>query len=316
MAKSVLLAVFLLCLAANTFSLSIQECRPGYRCRARASKGMLRSLVPQNADMWEEELCPPGTYSEGGATECTPCAKGTFAPAPGSAMCYDCPKAHMCPSTTEDAERCPQGTFNNATRQTCCRVCPPGTQARYIGMLECSPCPAGYACKQRERLACETQEEPLPFFGVQLNFDPSSLSAKWSNCYTESYSHSMNSTTLESILNRCNGRKLLLACRRVGTANLAVAAAGNREDVLFNCEKAINCTHAANGANWYYSSSYSWGFAKIGDSVARGSCDTESPNGSHRLCWHTSPGDGGYRCGTVQSLNTNSAWEKVIYHTA
>ena len=72
-------------------------------------------------------------------------------------MCYDCPKAHMCSNAAEDPERCPQGTFNNATRQTCCRVCPPGTQARYIGMLECSPCPAGYACKQRERLACETE---------------------------------------------------------------------------------------------------------------------------------------------------------------
>ena len=66
------------------------------------------------------------TYSPGGATECTPCKIGTFAPHPGASVCYDCPKGHMCPRANMESEQFPLGTYNDLTRQICCRCCPPG----------------------------------------------------------------------------------------------------------------------------------------------------------------------------------------------
>ena len=40
----------------------------------------------------EPEIRPPGTYSPGAATECTPCESGTFAPYSGAPGCYACPE--------------------------------------------------------------------------------------------------------------------------------------------------------------------------------------------------------------------------------
>jgi hypothetical protein len=150
--------------------------------------------------------------------------------------------------------------------------------------------------------------------GVVLNFDPTSLSNNWSLCYNGTYDIALNQSLLTSILNVCNKGNLMLGCRPVGTNLLTVAAMGLRADVLYNCNNAVNCTHVANGVGWYYSDSYSWGFVNGTDSVTRGSCDTATTNSNYRLCWHTSSSDGGYRCGTTTSLNSNNGYVRVIYH--
>ena len=45
-------------------------------------------------------LCPKGFYSNAGASTCTPCLSGTFAPATGSTSCQKCPGGHFCPAGT------------------------------------------------------------------------------------------------------------------------------------------------------------------------------------------------------------------------
>jgi hypothetical protein len=107
----------------------------------------------------------------------------------------------------------------------------------------------------------------------------------------------------------------MLACRQVGSDTFKLLAHAPREDVLFFTGTS-NTAHDANGVGWYYSDSYSWGFAKQGDPLKRGSCDTESINPTQRLCWHTSNGNlsGGWRCGSATSLNGSATWERVVLH--
>jgi hypothetical protein len=123
----------------------------------------------------------------------------------------------------------------------------------------------------------------------------------------------MGSNNLHIILSSCNKTNLLLGCRPKNSTVLTVAAMGNRADVLYNCSSISNCVRVANGVGWYYSNSYSWGFAKENDPVVRNSCDTGNTNPAYRLCWHTQ-NQGGYRCGSVSKLNSDATWEKIIYH--
>ncbi|CAF1264729.1 unnamed protein product [Adineta ricciae] len=150
--------------------------------------------------------------------------------------------------------------------------------------------------------------------GVQLDFDPNSLPSGWSLCYNNTYADTMDQSSLSTILSSCNKTKLLLGCRQVNTVKLTVAAMGNRADVLYDCSTTENCTQIANGVGWYYSDSYSWGFVNGSDAVERNSCDTGSTNDAYRLCWHTDGGSGGYRCGTTTGLNSDTTWERIIYH--
>jgi hypothetical protein len=95
---------------------------------------------------------------------------------------------------------------------------------------------------------------------------------------------------------------------------------GSRADVLFDCTDTEDCSHLANGVEWYYSESWSWDFAPAGEPVERDNCDTNSDEGTAelRMCWHATPGDGagyisnGYRCGD-NSLNRDSGWERLIF---
>ncbi|MDP6563452.1 MAG: PEP-CTERM sorting domain-containing protein [Alphaproteobacteria bacterium] len=70
----------------------------------------------------------------------------------------------------------------------------------------------------------------------------------------------------------------------------------------------------ANGSEWYFSSGYSWGFAGLGDSVTRGSCDYAGSGERDRLCWHTGGGNinRGWRSGSNTSLNGSTTWERYL----
>ncbi|CAF4851572.1 unnamed protein product, partial [Rotaria sp. Silwood1] len=163
-----------------------------------------------------------------------------------------------------------------------------------------------------------TATVPLSESGVQINFDPADLPAGWTLCYNDTYDIVLNSTLLDTILTQCNKGKLLLGCRTINSTVLALAAMGLRSDVLYNCSSIVNCTHIANGVGWYYSSDYSWGFVEDSDTVYRNRCDsdssTDSATGSGlRLCWHTGPSKGGYRCGNNVGLNNDTTFVRVIY---
>ena len=70
-----------------------------------------------------------------------------------------------------------------------------------------------------------------------------------------------------------------------GAETFTALAMGEREDVLFDVGNQNQGKHEANGVAWYYSNSYSMGFARGGDPVTRQSCDTNNQNPSERMCW-------------------------------
>lgn len=152
------------------------------------------------------------------------------------------------------------------------------------------------------------------FIGVAQNVPVSSLEG-WTQCYSDTYGNS--GTPVSTILSQCSGAQLLLACRPVGSSTLTLAANAPRADVIFDTGTGVNSTHTANGVNWYFNDSWSWGFAPSGDSVFRDSCDTtNSPDGNLRMCWHTNSGDinPGYRCGNTFPNGTD--WERLIFQSA
>jgi hypothetical protein len=157
-------------------------------------------------------------------------------------------------------------------------------------------------------------------FGVQNDIAAATVNGTWgfTECYSASYASS--GTSIASILAGCaGGDTLMMAARRRGSNVFEVLAAANVADVTFNTGTG-NTTHSANGAEWYFNNSWSWGFAGAGDLVNRNSCDV---NGSSwvnqtperdRLCWHTGGGNmnGGWRAGAFIGLNGSTDWEKVL----
>jgi len=108
----------------------------------------------------------------------------------------------------------------------------------------------------------------------------------------------------------------MMACRATGSATLDLLAWAPKTDVTTDTART-NTPHNANGSGWYFNDGWSWGFAALGDTVIRNSCDTSSSNPSTRLCWHTglfnAPGtmQPGYRCGGRFSFDTQT--ERILY---
>ncbi len=115
------------------------------------------------------------------------------------------------------------------------------------------------------------------------------------------------------------GEYVMLAAKQVGSDTFTLLAAALESDV--RTYTALNMTHLANGAEWYYNG-YSMGFAGAGDSINQTSADTGSVNAALRLSWHTSGPDSylgepaylnpGWRAGATTSLNAASNWERYV----
>jgi len=156
--------------------------------------------------------------------------------------------------------------------------------------------------------------QTLYFSGVRNNVAVAELAAQgFSQCFNSQYATA--GASLTQVLAQCSGSQLVMACRATGSSTLLVAATGFRADVLFDTGAAASTVHTANGVNWYFNTSLSWGYAPAGLAVNKNSCDIETASQGQRMCWHTSANAmlGGYSCGTNIQLNSSTAFEKVIY---
>ncbi|MBW8311976.1 MAG: hypothetical protein K0M64_08040 [Rhizobium sp.] len=142
-------------------------------------------------------------------------------------------------------------------------------------------------------------------------------SGGWSVCHQSTYDNAASGQSMASILAGCAGENIMLACRPVGATDYTVLAQAPRTDVFFPTGNG-NVPHVANGTGWYYSDSYSFGFAPEGEPLARNSCDTAGSAADRRMCVHSSAGNisGGWRCGTTTNLNGAANWERLILQTA
>jgi cysteine-rich repeat protein len=138
------------------------------------------------------------------------------------------------------------------------------------------------------------------------------LDRGWRQCFRSTYAErNLSGADLQQVLDDCAGAALMLACRPVGAANLTLAAEGAFNDVTRVTQR--NAPHQANQVTWYFADNTAWGFAPANAAIQQGPCDTSNDRGAQRLCWHTLPNDGGWRCGEQRGLNNNAEWERVIY---
>jgi len=179
------------------------------------------------------------------------------------------------------------------------------------------PCVAGEGvCRRDGIIACV---EPaaggglLAFEGIRQNIPEAELAELgFELCWQGFYN---GSEPMADILAACDQGELLMGCKQNEQEALVLAATGEREQVLTDVGRERNGVHPHNGVDWYFSDSYSLGFAPQGAGVTRSSCDTSRVQSELRMCWHSSNAriTSGYRCGN-NFLNGNAGWTRVIYH--
>jgi hypothetical protein len=235
------------------------------------------------------------------------------------ANCGTC--GNGCIARANAAPSCSGGTCGlgacNAGYEDCDGFAETGCEAHLMTSEgNCMTC--GNACAANQ--VCAQGTCLVPYFpsGVQTNVAATTLtSAGWIECFSDTYNQT---SSVQEILEACDGDRLALACRPAASATLSVVAAGMRNDVTADCSlgatgcsgASLTCTTVANGVGWYFNPEWSWGFAPAGQAVSKCSCDTEPGLGTQRICWHASSGNitNGYRCGDT----FDSSYERVIYH--
>ncbi|MFO0635949.1 MAG: hypothetical protein U0168_24170 [Nannocystaceae bacterium] len=173
------------------------------------------------------------------------------------------------------------------------------------------------ACAALADAQCGACGAFFDFSGVLTDLDEASLLG-WTECYVDTYANA--GTALADILAQCDQGHLLMGCRATGTTTLLVAANAPRADVTFDTG-ITDVPHDANGVGWYFSDTWSWGFAPQGAPIHRDSCDIidsiYSPGtlGEQRLCYQTYAGtiSQGWRCGLADELNGSIDYERVFY---
>ena len=284
-----------------------QFCTINDQCISGQCKGMPNPCGVQNGDPCKTGICNEGLQScqvvngnDGAACDdknlCTngeKCQAGVCVGGQAANNGAACDDSNGCTSGTS----CINGVCGNPQSEI--TVCVDNDMC----------CPAG----------CANDKDCLYWAsGVQNNVPIASLTG-WSQCYLGGYD---SFSPMSTLLQQCDKSKLLLACRVTGSATLDVVAMAPRTDVLFDCQSQANCSHAANGVGWYYSDSYSWGFAPENSPVNRNSCDIVdsqsypgggATDGAQRICWHTGGGSisSGWRCGKPDFIG--NTYERLVY---
>jgi hypothetical protein len=285
-------------------------CTVGDVCSGGACQG-----VPKTCGM-PSDVCRIGTCDEAGNT----CV---FVPGNDGKPCDDgnaCTVSETCSAgvckggvpgnvgqACDDGDACTVGT--TCSSGVCTNALSTNTQC--VDGDQC--CPAG--CDINVDKDCIYWKS-----GVVENVAPAEL-VGWSQCYSDTYNIDMQ-PFVSDILQKCNKPKLLLACGKVGNPVYQLVAMAPRADVLYECGQAKDCKKESNGVGWYYSDTFSWGFAPAGAAVYRNPQDLAFAETfpELRLSWSTF-GGGGFRCGDNSQeppvgswLINGVGWERVVYH--
>jgi hypothetical protein len=151
--------------------------------------------------------------------------------------------------------------------------------------------------------------------GAQSNVSLATITGGgWTQCYSAAFATTIGNNG-ETVLNQCTDTYLMMAGRETGSSNFLALAAALRSDAITDTGSGTQVTHVANGASWYYSSNWSWGFTALGDAVELNSCDygNSSPLS---ICLHTQSLYGGYRINDLVGLNDSTAYEKVFFQAS
>ena len=142
-------------------------------------------------------------------------------------------------------------------------------------------------------------------------------------CFSNTYKDVLSSSTITDIMDtHCTASNIMIACRQTAAQETIKLLSWATRECVFTSStgsdfssrySTLNCQ----GSEWYFSKTYSWGFADAGNSVYKHSCDTDtSGSNDKRLCWHSSSYYGGFRCGSARWLNYGSSaenYERLIF---
>jgi hypothetical protein len=116
--------------------------------------------------------------------------------------------------------------------------------------------------------------------GIQLNYPVSNVLSECTPCYVAIY----GTATTESDILRCHGPYLFVGARiNAGASVFELGAYALASQITTHT--ALNSPNYFNGAWWYLTSGYSVGFS-MSSNITQNSCDTNTNNAAHRLCWH------------------------------
>ena len=133
----------------------------------------------------------------------------------------------------------------------------------------------------------------------------------WTLCYSALMSTPFGNSASTTLAN-CHGDRVLLAGRETGSDTLLALAQTTFADAFADTGAGNNGVFTtSNGADWFYSDQWSWGFKPIGVGFTKYQCDFNAPDSS--LCVHTLNFAGGYSINTIVGLNNSSAYEKLVF---
>ena len=158
---------------------------------------------------------------------------------------------------------------------------------------------------------CDVDPGGDDFEGIQTQLAVAVVEARgFRLCHQSLYQAEFD---FREMMDDCDGRRVLLGCRRTDAPQtLVVAAAGDLGQVFLQVPCGLEEAHEHNGARWYLSPNCSFGFAPLEGTLQRNTCDVAEDRGAERLCWHTTL-SAGYRCGATRGLNNSAVFERVLY---
>ena len=141
------------------------------------------------------------------------------------------------------------------------------------------------------------------------------LDQGFKSVYDYPYSHISTSAELENIKSQCNSNSLLCVggSNSANLTNLLLVSCGPCLSIL--AQTTPNKPSSINGAYWYYSTvagHQSFGFSPVYN-ISQAYCDSQNEGAEKRLCWHLTGDVGGYRLGTVVSLDNTTQYIKRAF---
>ena len=133
--------------------------------------------------------------------------------------------------------------------------------------------------------------------------------------YSINYNIYYGSTSTTSIINSVRS-----SCTATTTLCVACYATSNPSILLTvacgNClsittQTSHNSPRYINGAYFYFTSSYSFGFADT-STIQQNQADVYNGGSALRISWHLDLGCGGWRCGSSTGLNSASTYSKLL----
>lgn len=129
----------------------------------------------------------------------------------------------------------------------------------------------------------------------------------WLLVFDEPYSHRTRIDHLTQLSGICHNDIIVAA-----TFNGSISVAAVGPSTILTLNTSWNQVQQFGQVYWYRTSGKSFGFSPLSN-IRQTPADNEDLNSPLRLSWLLDQDIGGYRAGSIRSLNNDSIWHKVIY---